>query len=441
MLYLINILLLFIAYKLRSYGINWDQGYHLHPDERMLIMVTERIHFFDKLNPDFFNYGSLPIYILKGTAQLLDLKFGTDYSNYNGMLNFGRHISIFFDLGTVYLIYKIAALLFKNKTIALFSSFFYVIAFFPIQNSHFFVVDVFLTFFTILLIFKLLQYIKLPSMKRPWARWYQIVIIGIVFAAMLATKFTAIIFYPIIVLVMILKLFTNNNHEPDQRSVHGPALPRRLGGSSSGLTIKQLAIDFFTFNFSLLIFNFLFMPYAFLTRERFFSDIKEQIKMNSDPYIFPFTLQYVDTLPYLYYLKNIFFWGLGPFVSILSIVGLIYLLKNLIGKDSFKIKFPISNFQFPNKYQISNNQYQIIFLLFYLFYFLVVGRSAVKFMRYMLPIYPFLTIMAGFGLYQIGQMSFLRKQAIVPWIPTFVGMTLVEKIYCSSERINIRPGE
>ena len=32
--------------------------------------------------------------------------------------------------------------------------------------------------------------------------------------------------------------------------------------------------------------------------------------MNSDAYIFPYTLQYVDTTPYIYYLKQIFLWVL-----------------------------------------------------------------------------------------------------------------------------------
>ena len=49
-------IILFIALALRLYGINWDQGYHLHPDERMLIMVTEKIDLFKNLNPNFFNY-------------------------------------------------------------------------------------------------------------------------------------------------------------------------------------------------------------------------------------------------------------------------------------------------------------------------------------------------------------------------------------------------
>lgn len=106
--------ILFLALILRLYGINWDQGFHLHSDERMLIMVATRIHFFDQLNPNFFNYGSLPIYLLRGLSQLVDWLFDTSLSNYQGMLYFGRFLSIFFDLITIFLIYKIAQLIEVN---------------------------------------------------------------------------------------------------------------------------------------------------------------------------------------------------------------------------------------------------------------------------------------------------------------------------------------
>src|SRR3989338_2214596 len=88
------ILILLSAYFIRIFGVNWDQGFHLHPDERMLIMVADKINFFKNLNPDFFNYGSLPIYILKGFSQLIDFIFSTNLSNYQGMLITGRSLSI-----------------------------------------------------------------------------------------------------------------------------------------------------------------------------------------------------------------------------------------------------------------------------------------------------------------------------------------------------------
>ena len=119
------------------------------------------------------------------------------------------------------------------------------------------------------------------------------------------------------------------------------------------------------------------MPYAFLNWQRFVADISTQLKMNSDPYVFPYTLQYVDTKPYIYHLKNIFFWGAGPTLSLLALTGLIILVLKI--KTKLK-KYP----------EI------VFFLAYYLSYFLLIGKSAVKFMRYLLPLYPAIVILAGF---------------------------------------------
>jgi hypothetical protein len=336
------VLILLSAFLIRIFGINWDQGFHLHPDERMLIMVADRISFFKNLNPDFFNYGSLPIYLLKGFSQIVDFLFHKNLANYSGMLQIGRGLSVLFDLITICIIYKIGQLLFKSNKAALFSSLIYGISFFPIQNSHFFVVDVLLNTFITGLIYTLLIYFKSPSVKKT-------AFIGILFAAMMATKFTSIIFYPIVISILIFKSW------------------KKWRNLFSGLLI---------FHFSFLSFYFLFMPYAFIEHIKFISDIKAQLAMNSNPYVFPYTLQYVGTVPYLYYLKNIFLWGLGPIISILSILGLYQILK---------IKKNLS----------------FLFLISYLLYFLVIGRSAVKFMRYMLPLYPLFVLFAGYGLYKI----------------------------------------
>ena len=378
------VLILLLAFILRVYGVNWDQGFHLHPDERMLIMVTERLHFFDQLNPQFFNYGSLPIYLLKGVSQLLDFLFSTHFASYQGMLYVGRYLSIIFDIGTALFVYKISGLLFRNKKIQLFSSFLYAIAFFPIQNSHFFVVDVFLTFFTTFLVFLLLKYLLLPTRHgRGQVGSISLILIGVTFAAMLATKFTAVVFLPVISLILVLK----------------------QGNKNLGEKIRNLSIFYFLSS----IFFFIFMPYAFIEYKKFIADTSAQIKMNSDPYIFPYTLQYVGTLPYLYYLKNIFLWGLGPVISILSLFGIFRIIPVILSgaKNLAKRKFVTLDPSVATLPQ--DDKKNFLYLIFYFLYFLFIGRSAVKFMRYMLPLYPFLTILAGYGLNYL--MSFRGSEA------------------------------
>lgn len=377
-------ILIFFAFGLRLYGVNWDQGFHLHPDERMLIMVAERIHFFDQLNPQFFNYGSLPIYLLKIGAEIINK------TNYQQMLSIGRNLSIIFDLITILLIYKLSFFLLKEKKIAFFSSLFYSIAFFPIQNSHFFISDVFLTSFTTALVYSLIKFLKASPRKKSFLT--RIALLGLIFGAMLATKITALVFYPLIIIILLLKKLKN------QRSFS---------------LIDKLRL-IVVFHLSFFLFFFIFMPYAFLDYKNFLKDISLQIKMNNDPYIFPYTLQYVGTFPYLYYLKNIFFWGLGPVISVLCILGFIEVIKKLSNKVIWQ----------NQKSSITNYQLLII-VIFYLFYFLIIGRSAVKFMRYMLPVYPFLTIMAGYGLYQIQNSKFKIIKKTFNFLPVFLSFSFL----------------
>ena len=335
-------ILLFISFIIRLAGINWDLGNHLHPDERMLMMVANKIHFFDNLNPEFFNYGSLPIYILKGAGQITDWIFKTNYSMYGEMLYLGRFLSVIADVGVIFLIYKISKLLFKRENVALLSSFFYMVAFFPIQNSHFFIVDTFLNLFLILLLYYSLLYFKKPDKNK-------LIILSIIFATCVTTKFTAVLFAPFLGAIIIYKS-------------------------------KKKFSNFLLFTSSFLLFTFLFMPYMFLEMGNFLKDVSLQLSLNNNPYIFPYTLQYVGTTPYLYYLKNIFFFGFGPVISVLSIIGGIYFFKDL------------------NEKKVQLKPLKIIFFVFFIFYFIVIGKSAVKFMRYMLPVYPFLVILASYSI-------------------------------------------
>jgi hypothetical protein len=70
---------------LRLFNLNWDQGYLFHPDERMILMTIGELKLpwppnwdvllspASPLNPHFFAYGSLPLYLLKVVAHVLAL--------------------------------------------------------------------------------------------------------------------------------------------------------------------------------------------------------------------------------------------------------------------------------------------------------------------------------------------------------------------------------
>ena len=80
------VLILLAAGFLRLTGVNWDQGTHLHPDERFLTMVAADIRMADSiaayfdtardlpLNPanvgrPFFVYGTLPLFLVRSVAE------------------------------------------------------------------------------------------------------------------------------------------------------------------------------------------------------------------------------------------------------------------------------------------------------------------------------------------------------------------------------------
>ncbi len=395
------LLILILALFLRWYGINWDQGWHLHPDERMLIMVADKIHLFSQMNPEFFNYGSLPIYVLKGVSQIISRITSTNAATYDSMLGIGRGISVTLDLTVLILVWKTSLLLFDSKKTAVFAALLYAIAFFPIQNTHFFIVDNFLNVFMTAIMYVILRQIKSPSFGK-------IIILAVLTAAAVTTKATGII----LILPAGLAVILNKNRKISKYILK---------------SILQLS----TFGFVLILFSYLFMPYAFsgyfnlnefvrnpmsVFNLKLVDDVTLQIKMNSDPFIFPYTLQYVKTIPYLYYLKNIFLWGLGPFISILSVFGsMLYLLtiiKSFKNRHDIRRKITklisvlmhLRKSDYKVRSETGLTPYFIllmgIYLIFYIFYFLLIGRSAVKFMRYMLPLYAPLCVLGGFAIYE-----------------------------------------
>jgi hypothetical protein len=93
-----------------------------------------------------------------------------------------------------------------------------------------------------------------------------------------------------------------------------------------------------------------------------------------------YTLQFDKTLPYFFQIKN-FFWQMGP-AAFLGILGIICLLIFAIKKGDKKL---------------------LIILSFPLIYFFYVGSWYTKFIRYMVPVLPFLAFSAAWLMVKIYQ--------------------------------------
>ena len=166
--------ILFLALFFRLYGINWDQNHHLHPDERFLTMVTQELEFPENvsqyfnpnespLNPHnhgytFFVYGVFPLKIVKIASEIITL----DSFSYNNVTLVGRLLSAIFDVGTVALVFLIARNIFGKRE-GLLAAFLYSGMVLPIQLSHFYTVDPYLTFFITAAFYFLILLLKLAT--------------------------------------------------------------------------------------------------------------------------------------------------------------------------------------------------------------------------------------------------------------------------------------
>jgi hypothetical protein len=366
-------LILGLGLGLRLYGLNWDQGHHLHPDERMIVMVTERLSYpkslseflsvDSPLNPKFFAYGSFPIYFLKVNTDFLSAIGFEKLATYQYLPLAGRFFSALFDVGTIFIIFKISKKLFKSWQKALLAFFLYATAVFPIQDSHFYTTDVILNFFIWLCLWRIINFLDETSLRNA-------ILIGITFGLALATKVSAVLLIAPIFLSLVIKYKLFNIKQ---------------------WKLEKLKKTFFygimCILFAAIVF-LVFQPYAVIDFKTFWRQIQEQGQMTKDAYVFPYTLQYVGTQAYFYPLKQMFCWGLGIFLGSISIFGVFYYLITLVRRV-----FISQNFQFEIN--------EIIISFFAVIYFIIVGRFEVKFMRYMLPIYPFFIISGAFLIYEI----------------------------------------
>ena len=183
--------ILVAAVLLRTYGLDWDQGQHAHPDERWIAMVAPAIKWpalskdlldprRSTLNPLWipdgdgggtirnFAYGHLPLYLhalaghtLSSLGEWLaqraperqDLANELHaYGDYGGINRAGRALSVLFDLGTIYLAFLIGRDVYGKRT-GLLAAALVSLAVSHIQLAHFSTFDVMTTFFITLTVY------------------------------------------------------------------------------------------------------------------------------------------------------------------------------------------------------------------------------------------------------------------------------------------------
>lgn len=372
-----KIILLFIVLLgafFRFYNVDWDQGQHLHPDERFLTMVatammlpTNPVTYLDPqlstMNPanighPFYVYGTLPVVLTK----FLAVSIGGD--NYTDITIIGRMLSALADVLVIIFIYKTFELLERRHKYAphikYWAALFYAIAVLPIQLAHFFAVDTFLNLFCFASFYFALRFTYTKSFG-------SLILSAICFGLAIGSKISAIYVFPIIGIFLLLGYIPHWKMKKEQ--------------------IVNLLIGILSYALTVYIVGRIADPYLFQTanlldptpNKLFLENIKTLQYWGSEQSWFPPAVQWINKTPFLFPLSNLIFFGWGVGLSVLTAMGVIFIFNKYRHKEWWFIF-----------------TWVVVFLVYQ-------GIQFASSMRYFILVYPFLALIAAIGFYELAK--------------------------------------
>lgn len=380
---LLLVLVLLAGAALRLYGLNWDGGHWLQPDERQIYFIAldlgwpaslaEALSPESPLNPRFFAYGSLPIYLLRLVASVLAPVWPAVRDPDNLHLA-GRLLAVLFDLGTVYFTYRLACQLGARRRdpqrkaiggrdgpdpgqagaeptpwIALLTAAMVSLAVLHIQLAHFYTADPLLAFFAMLTLSLAFD------VARGAGRWRQVGL-GLSLGLALATKISAAPL-ALVVLVAHYHAWPSSGRSTRRLLRLWPTVQR------TGLTLLTAVAVFFVTQ-----------PYVLIDWSAFVGHTLRESQIAWGRLEVPYTLQYDGTWPYLYAAWQVALWGLALPVGVAAWAGLALLLVGWLRRGGWAAG---------------------LILAWAGAYFAITGLFYAKPLRYMLPLVPVLCILAG----------------------------------------------
>ena len=364
---LLLVLILVLAAAFRLTGINWDDYTHLHPDERFLTMVETGLQlpqsFADYFNTQeslmnphnvgygFFVYGTFPIFLVRYVAEWVS------QTGYDQVQIVGRVISASADLITIALMYLLGSKLYSRK-VGLLASFLAAGTALLIQHAHFFVVEPMLTMFVTAGLYAAVCIFD-------DGRLADYIGFGVVLGLAVATKISIAPLAALAVAAAVGRLASAEDRKDEFRSAF-------LGLSAAALL-------------SVILFR-IFQPYAFegpaiwnvLPNPDWLANISEiagQNKGNTDA---PYALQWANRTPIWFAWKNMVLWGMGLPLGLAAWAAWAW-----AGWETLRGRWGR----------------HFLLVLWTGAYFLWQSTGFTPAMRYQLPVYPSLILLASWGLW------------------------------------------
>ncbi|MEW6085248.1 MAG: DUF2298 domain-containing protein [Chloroflexota bacterium] len=415
------VLVLALAGYLRLTGVNWGEGEHQHPDENTFSSVLYSMqaqkcndpnlpltacppeqkrwlgiqdYFNSKtstLNPYNLGYGSF----VYGNLPMTLMRIAADLTNQTDVRILGRQASAFADLFTILILYLIVSRVYDRR-VALLTALFSALAVMQIQQSHFFTTDLFVNTFAFLAIYFVVEIVlrdekrletgDSSNFKSLFSNPLFLLSIGfgIAYGMALASKLNI---YPLAILLpgafAVRYLIIGRGRQTDElnkNTVNGqPSTVSHLSSAVNQYWILIIACLIIGGLASLISFR-VFQPYAFDglgLDPRWVADIKQQRLQATGDADLPWNLQWARRSP-LYSFTNLTVWGLGLPLGILAWIGFLYM-----------------------GWRILKGEWRHALLWGWTAaYFVWQSLQFNPTMRYQLPIYPLLAMMAAWVVFE-----------------------------------------
>jgi hypothetical protein len=284
----------------------------------------------------------------------------------------GRLVIAGLDTLTILLLYWLARRIY-GRGAGLLAAAFYAFAAQAIQLSHFFAMDPASTTFTVLAI---LGAVLMVQERTLWAA----ALTGVGAGLAIASKFSAlpILAAPVVAGILILWLEGQRSRATGDRPDGRAQLATLVGVP---LALLLAGITFFVTS-----------PYAVLDWQNFTqATLIEQGAMVRGIADMPFTRQYRNTTPYLYFIDQQIRWGLGWPLGLVALAGTLY-AAGLLLISLYRL---LRGF-FGGAVTLSGEELALLVVWSWVLpYFGITGAFLAKFNRYMSPLLPFVLLFAA----------------------------------------------
>lgn len=380
-------LILLAAAGVRFYGIDWGLPFHFNSDEQILFRSTEILRTspsFDQVLINEWKFFVYPPFVMHLLILLVTPIFAlhpfSPFDPAAATLYYiiGRSISASFGIGTVALLYILGKRAY-SRGVGFLSATFLAFSVLHVRDSHFFTTDVPFTFFLVLLFIFFLR-ITEGARNRTYAA------AGLIAGLGLATKPTILIAFPLLVYAH----FAGMRYQmlPSQPSVAAKILTTRFWSPLlifGGVTLMML-----------LLMN----PYPLIAPREFLQRSLQTAAFvagtNQPHWVFQFT-----STSFSYWFTNLLWFGTGPLLETASLLGVIWAF-------------------------IRRKPADLLILIFLALYLGFIGIGFMKFIRYALPLIPFLALLGARFLLEIVGMAKrpMMRTALVATILTVAGTSL-----------------